>query len=211
MWWNNLTDLQQISFIFATVATVLMILMIVMMIIGMDGAESFDGDIDFDADIDFDDIDGVDGIDEFNNDSIISIGGLKIVTLRGVLAFFSIGGWMIYALGNSLDTWLVILIGVITGAIASVLLAVAMKAIYRLESSGNLDYHSAIGKRAEVYIRIPKQNSGKGKVMLNHQGRLIEVDAVTKSDIDLLSKQEVVITGLLDDTTLVVKNIKEEE
>ena len=49
MWWESLTNLQQTSFIIATVATILMILFIIMMLMGMDGADSFDGDVDFDA------------------------------------------------------------------------------------------------------------------------------------------------------------------
>ncbi len=210
MWWDSLSDVQQIAFFIASVATVLMILMIIMMIIGMDGGEGFDGDIgDMDVDFDFDgDLDGIDG---FNSDSIFSISGLKIVTIRGALAFMSIGGWMTYALAGTLDTWLAVVIGLISGVIAAFLLALAMRAIYQLESSGNLDYRTAIGKTAVVYIRVPKNSNGKGKVMLNHQGRLIEVDAITRGDTDITSKQEVKVIGLVNETTLVVENIKEEK
>lgn len=207
MWWESLTELQQLSFVIAMTATVLMILLIILMIVGMDGGEGFDGDVSVDLDIDGD----IDGIDAFNSDSIFSIGGLKILTIRGALAFMSIGGWMTYALSGTMADWIAVLIGIISGFIAAVLFAFAMRAIYQLESTGNLDYRTAIGKTASVYIRIPKSNDGKGKVMLNHQGRLIEIDAITKGNKDILPKHEVKIVGLENETTLVVENIKEEK
>ena len=206
MWWDSLTDLQQMSFVIAIIATFLMVVLIVLMLLGMDSAEGFDGDVVMDIDIDGD----IDGVDAFNADSLLSIGGLKILTLRGALAFMSVGGWMTYALAGIMNNWLALLIGIVSGSISAVLFAIAMRAIYRLESSGNLDYRSAIGKTASVYIRIPKQNDGKGKIMMNHQGRLVEIDAVTKEQVDILPKQEVVITGLLNTTTVVVKKNKGE-
>lgn len=208
MWWESLNSLQQTSFIIATIATILMIIFIIMMLIGMDGAESFDGDVDFDADVDLDSIDS--SIDVYNSDSLVSISGLRVVTLRGALAFFSIGGWVVYMLADNLQAWLAILLGFIAGAIAAVLIALAMKAIMKLESSGNLDYRTAVGKTAVVYIKVPKINSGKGKVIFNHQGKMVEVDAISKGDEDILSKNEVKIIGLEDETTLVVKRIEKE-
>lgn len=218
MWWESLTSLQQTSFVIATIATLLMIIFIIMMLMGMDGAESFDGDVDFDmdmdvdadfdTDIDFDDVDAP--VDVYNNDSIVSISGLKVVTIRGGLAFFSIGGWVLFILLENNQVWLSLLLSFVAGSIAAVLLAYAMRAVMKLESSGNLNYMTAVGKTAEVYIRIPKNSSGKGKIMFNHQGRMIEVDAITKENNDITSKNEVRIVGLDNETTLVVKKIIKE-
>lgn len=212
MWWDNLTSLQQVSFIIACAATLIMIIFIILMLIGMDGSESFDGfeaDFDADFDLDVDDLDGA--VDVYNNDSLISISGLKILTIRGILAFLSIGGWVVFGLADSMQTWLALLLGLIAGAAAAVLLAYAMKAAMRLEKSGNLDYRSAVGKTATVYIRVPKEAKGKGKVIFNHQGRMVEVDAMTRSKEDITAKNEVKIIGLEDSTTLVVRKLKEEE
>jgi uncharacterized membrane protein YedE/YeeE len=218
MWWESLNNLQQTSFIIATIATVLMIIFIIMMLIGMDGAESFDGDVDFDVDlggdVDFDTDIGFDdasgAIDVYNSESIISISGLRVLTIRGALAFFSIGGWVVYILADNVQAWLAILLGFIAGSIAAILLAIAMKAVMRLESSGNLDYRTAVGKSAVVYIRVPKINSGKGKVIFDHQGKMLEVDAISKGEEDILSKTEVKIIGLENETTLVVKPLEKE-
>ena len=213
MWWDNLSNLQQTSFIIAISATIIMVIFIILMLIGMDGAESFDGDVDIDidfdgdVDVDFDDVDGAGDVDAYNHDSIISISGLRILTIRGILAFFSIGGWTVYLLADNVNAWLAIVIGAIAGAIASVLLAIAMKAVMKLESSGNLDYKGAVGKIAVVYIRIPKNGIGKGKVIFNHQGKMLEVDAITKGKEDIIAKNEVKIIALENETTLVVEKI----
>lgn len=201
MWFESLSDLQQITFIIGTISTVIMILFIVLMLIGMDGGESFDGDLDFEGDIDLGDLDA------YNAESFASIGGLRIITIRGGLAFFSIGSWMTYLFSEKVSPFLAILIGVVSGVIAAVLLAMTMKAILKLESSGNLNYKTAIGKTATVYIRVPKDANGKGKVIFNHQGKMIEVDAMTHEKEDILNKTKVEIINLVDETTLVVKKI----
>jgi hypothetical protein len=205
MWWDSLSDLRQISFIIGTIATIIMILFIVLMLMGMDGGESFDGDIDIG------DIDGTSDLDIYNSDSVSSISGLRIISIRGALAFFSIGGWTVYLFADSLSPLVSIIIGLIAGSIAAVLLALAMKSILKLESSGNLDYRTAVGKIATVYIRVPKEANGKGKVIFNHQGKMVEVDAITNELEDILSKSEVKIINLIDESTLVVeKNLKKE-
>jgi uncharacterized membrane protein YedE/YeeE len=213
MWWDSLNNLQQISFVLATTATTIMIIFIIMMLIGMDGSESFDGGVDVDLDANFDtDIsisDADAAVDVYNNDSIISVSGLRILTIRGVLAFFSIGGWVIYAMAADSKAWVAILVGIICGLIAAVILAYAMKSAMKLERNGNLDYRSAVGKTAVVYIRVPKNSVGRGKVIFNHQGRMVEVDAITKQDEDIIAKREVRIVGLEDPTTLIVKKIEE--
>jgi len=43
--------------------------------------------------------------------------------------------------------------------------------------------------------------------MLVHQGKMIEADAITKEDNDILTKREVKIIGLEDETIFLVKPI----
>lgn len=196
--WDNMTAFQQTFFVIAIVATVIMIILIIMMFIGMDEVDGFDATVD---DLDLD-------VDMINDEPISGIGGLKILSIRGVLAFLSIGGWTTYLLSDTLEEWLALLIGIIAGSIAAVLLAYALKSAMRLESSGNLDYKGAVGKTAMVYIRIPALRNGRGKVIMNHQGKTLEVDALTDEKEDLLRNTKVIVHSLEDDSTLLVKNTK---
>lgn len=191
---GDMTSFQQVFFILAIVATVIMVILIIMMFIGMDEADGFDVDVD-----------DLDGIDAFNDEPISGIGGLRILTIRGVLAFFSIGSWTVYLLSDSMNEFLAVLFGVIAGALAAIILAYAFRAAMKLESSGNLDYKTTVGKPAMIYIRVPHNKTGRGKVIMNHQGKLIEVEALTNEDEDLLRNTKVTVEGLEDDNTLIVK------
>jgi hypothetical protein len=195
LWWADLMSLQQTAFIIAVVATVIMLIFLVLMILGMDDS-TFDGGVQ-DADFDY-----------LSDEPLSAIAGLKIFTIRGALAFFSIGGWVIYIIGPTMHVLLVLLIGIVAGLLASVLQALAFKAAMKLESSGNFDYNRTIGKIATVYIRIPKERQGKGKVTLTLEDRFMEMDAITDGSKDLLSKAMVEIIGLENNTTLVVKEKK---
>jgi hypothetical protein len=194
--WDSMSQFQQVFFVLALTSTAIMVILIIMMFIGMDEADGFDGDIDVDA-----------GIDIFNDEPISGIAGLKILSIRGVLAFFSIGSWTVYLLSDVWPVWAAILLGMVSGSIASILLAYAFRAAMKLESVGNLDYRSAIGKPAMVYIKIPKEKTGRGKVIMNHQGRMLEVDALSNESEDLLRNTKVLVESLEDDSTLVVKKI----
>ena len=57
--------------------------------------------------------------------------------------------------------------------------AVIMRTFSRMHSEGNLQPDLAVGKTAKVYLRIPAERSGKGKITVSIQGRSTEFDAVT--------------------------------
>jgi hypothetical protein len=193
MWWQSLSLFEQISFITAVSATFVMLVFLVLMLIGVDGSD-FDG-------IDVPEID----TDFLNDEPISAIGGLRIFTIKGALAFLSIGGWIAYIFAGLLGPLLSVLLGAIFGSVAAVLQAMAFKAMMKLEVAGNLDYKNAIGKTGTVYMRVPKDKSGKGKITVVIQERYAEIDAITEDLEDILPKSTIEIIGLYDETTLLVK------
>ena len=198
MWWESLTSFQQIMFVIAVSSSAVMLIFLVLMLIGVDGSD-FDGVDTPDLDVDF-----------LNDEPLSGIGGLRILTLKGVLAFLSIGAWTAYLFVDLLGPIFSSLIGVVLGFVAAFLQALAYRAMMRLESSGNIDYNNAVGKTGTVYMRVPKLKSGKGKVTLVIQERYAEIDAVTEEEEDILPKTSIVVIGLLDPTTLIIKTNKGE-
>ncbi|PKK98331.1 MAG: hypothetical protein CVV57_07450 [Tenericutes bacterium HGW-Tenericutes-2] len=198
MWWESLTSFQQIMFVIAVSSSAVMLIFLVLMLIGVDGSD-FDGVDAPDLDVDF-----------LNDEPLSGIGGLRILTLKGVLAFLSIGAWTAYLFVDVLGPIFSSLIGVVLGFVAAYLQALAYRAMMRLESSGNIDYNNAVGKTGTVYMRVPKLKSGKGKVTLVIQERYAEIDAVTEEEEDILPKTSIVVIGLLDPTTLIIKTNKGE-
>ena len=198
MWWESLTSFQQIMFVIAVSSSAVMLIFLVLMLIGVDGSD-FDGVDTPDLDVDF-----------LNDEPLSGIGGLRILTLKGVLAFLSIGAWTAYLFVDLLGPIFSSLFGVVLGFVAAFLQALAYRAMMRLESSGNIDYNNAVGKTGTVYMRVPKLKSGKGKVTLVIQERYAEIDAVTEEEEDILPKTSIVVIGLLDPTTLIIKTNKGE-
>ncbi len=193
MWWESLSGFQQTMFVIAVTASAVMLIFVFLMLIGMDHSD-FDG-------IDAPDI----SVDSINDEPFSAVGGFRVLSVRSFLAFVSIGAWAAFLSAKSMDILWAVLLGILFGSIAAVLVAWAFKALYRLESSGNLVYENSIGKLGTVYMRIPKQKSGKGKVTLVVQERLIEADAITDEDQDIMPKTQIEVIDVVDTTTLVVK------
>ncbi|MFP4177620.1 MAG: hypothetical protein ACLFTZ_02545 [Acholeplasmataceae bacterium] len=193
MWWEQLSLFQQIMFVLAVGSTAIMVLFIVLLLLGIGGDEAIGGDL---SELD---------LDVINDEPLSSLGGLRFITVRGFLAFTSVGGWIAFILADVVSTALAGLFGALAGVVAAYLLQLAFVATMKLESSGNIDYANAIGKPAVVYIRVPKNGTAKGKVVMTLQSRYVEVDAITEDNEDLLTNEQVEVVGTRNRTTLIVK------
>ncbi|MCI9273359.1 MAG: hypothetical protein HFE39_05295 [Clostridiales bacterium] len=199
-WWNSLSLLAQVFYIIAIPATVVMVIQSILLLFGIG-----DGDADFDLpDTDLPDGSlpaGMDGSD-----------GLSLFSIRGVTAFFAVGGWMgVVLVKRGWPEAVCIVAAFAAGAAALLLLAWIMKKIAKMQDSGNVDMINAVGHPAKVYLKIPAQRKQTGKVTVIFQERLMECEAVTDSATDLLTGENVRVTGLADDGTLLVEPIVPEE
>ena len=160
-WWNELLLIQQIFALIAIPSTFLIVLQTVLMLIGIGG----DNAADADGDIDVDDL-------EIPDD------GLAIFTVRGVTSMLCITGWVAVALlETSLPQGISIAIAILCGVATLIGMAYLMRAVYKLQSSGNIDVENCIGKIGEVYIPIPSSGNGAGKVNLTVQEKFSEFSA----------------------------------
>jgi hypothetical protein len=162
-------------------------------IIGQTGLNLFGlgGDTDVDPDVDVDDLEGADGLNF-----------LSIRALAGFLTFFGLVGW-----GGTASGWgtgLSALAAFGAGSVVMIFVAVTMRFFTRLASSGNIDPAGAVGKVARVYLRIPANKTGKGKISLSLQGRSVEFQALTAGD-ELPSGSECRILRKTSDDTFEVE------
>lgn len=194
-WWNNLNLPQQIFAVFAIPATVILVIQTVLLLLGM-GSESGADAADDGAD------DGgfaEDGIDP----------GLRIFTVRGLVAFFAVGGWIGIALiDQGLQIVTASLLALAAGTLALLFVAWLFKVLLHLQSSGNVDIANATGKTGNVYLRIPGGGRGSGKVTLTIQERTREFDAVTENGQELPTGSEVIVTGYRG-SVLIVRPLNE--
>ena len=152
-WWNGLHSFQQVLFVVACAATLFMIVQIILLAIG-----SGDNDATFDSDTDIDDVDTI------NDGGVgLTIFGLRILTVRSIIAFLAVGSWLTFALFYSIE-FFALIPGIAAGIAAAFAIALFMKAMDKLQGSGNLKVENTLGKTAEVYLTIPPARSGNGKI-----------------------------------------------
>ncbi len=81
-----------------------------------------------------------------------------------------------------------------------------MKCLSRLRSDGTVRVRGALGKRGTVYLRIPAQRSGMGKILINLQNRTMEYEAMT-SGPELPIGTEVAVVELITPSVLDVQAV----
>ena len=222
-WWQSMNIFQQVMALFALPATAVLIIQSIMLLFGFGhdgGADTPDGGIDApDGGVDFADSDMMSGNADFSGNLTDTVGngnswqtegnidfdsGLRLLTVRGMVAFFAVGGWVGIALIDlGAKIWLASLIAIIAGIVALWLVALIFKALMRLQSSGNVDLRNAVGVIGEVYLRIPPEMQGQGKVSVEVQERLIEAAAMTKAPVELKSGTAVRVIAVRGDKLMV--------
>ena len=211
-WFTSMSLAGQIFACIAIPATLVLIVQTVMMLIGA-GSSDADGlgdDLPEDIPDGIPDGNGIDGVfgDNEVTDLADSVGfeGLRIFTVRGIIAFLVVFGWVGVLMDRpEIRLWITLLVAFVSGFAMMVLLAILFKWVMKLRNDGNIDNHNAIGVSGRVQLIIPASRSGEGKVHLMLQGSYIERDAVTDDKEPIPTGSEVVVIGLSGQTTLVVK------
>lgn len=207
-WWEGLTLLQQIFYLIAIPATLVLIIQTIMLLFGLGHSGDTDMDHDFDHDLDHDAAGGpCDSDHAFDPDHDHDTGadheaGLRLITVRGIVAFLAVSGWVgIALLELKLSSLIAVPLAILAGFSAMFLVAAVMLWVSRMQQSGNLDLHNAIGLTGDVYVPIPK--GGKGKVTLVVQERFLELDASCDSQ-DLHTGDRIRVIGVTPYDTLLV-------
>lgn len=196
-WWNNMDLIGQIFALIAIPSTLVLVVQTILLLCGIGG----------------DDIDA-DGVDITGNGVGDTPGdgggdGLVLFSLRGIMAMAAVGGWsglVMYEAGINIAV--TVLLAAAFGFMALVGIAYLMKFAMKLQQDGTLDLGYAIGKVGTVYIPIPAEMKGSGKVNIAMQERFIEVDAMTSADRKLETGESVRITATNETGMVVVEPLK---
>jgi len=186
--WSELGIFEQIFWAISIPATVVFLVLLVMTIFGGDVSDS-DVDTNVDAHI-------ADG------DSI----PFQFLSLKNIVAFFAVFGWSgIGFINGGLPSWLVILLALICGLLMMFLMAGLFYFMSKLAENGTLKMKNAVGKLGEVYLVIPANRGGMGKVQLNVQGSLRTLDAIT-DDLEKIPTSSIIqVLDVIDEQILLVK------
>ncbi len=192
----------------AGVGSALLLLQFALTLFGIGGEDADAGhvDADFHGDIDGDfHADGHAGAHDAH-DSSWFFGMLSFRTLVAAIAFFGLAGMAGTKAGMS--PYISFVAAVAAGSAALFVVAWIMRTMYGLDSEGTVHIESAMGQVASVYLPIPANKSGAGKVTVKIQDRTMEYQAITSEDA-LSTGARVVVTGIVGSDTLEVEPTKE--
>ena len=183
-WWSAMDIVEKIFWGISVPFSVLFLIQMVMTFLGGDVDDvAADGDADVSGDT---------GID------------FQFLTLKNLIAFFTIFGWTgIICLNMGFGPGLSTFIATIAGLIMMIIMASIMYFMGKLTEEGTLNLNNAIGKVGNVYLTIPASRKGMGKVQIQVQG-LQTLDAITDAEKDIKTGAVVEVIEILNDQILVV-------
>lgn len=185
--WSEVGVFEQVFWVVTIPATVIFLILLVLTIIGGDADTDVDTDIDTDID---------------TGDSI----PFQFLSIKNIVAFFTVFGWSgIGFINAGLDSLLVILLSTLCGLLMMLIMATLFYFMSRLAESGTLKMNNAIGKLGEVYLVIPANRGGMGKVQLNVQGSVRTLDAITDDEKTIPTSSIIQVQNVIDDHILLVK------
>ena len=178
-WWSNMALFEKVFWYLAIPSSVLFLIQMVMTFAGL-GGDSGDGGIDaeggFDVDGDFD----ADGGD-FDEITDITESPFRVFTVRNIIIFFAVFGWSGITLHNSgVGQIPTVLVSTLLGIIVMLAVAGLFYFVTRLTQNGTMNPQNAKGLTGEVYLPIPANRGGIGKIHITFQGAFREMDAVTE-------------------------------
>jgi len=190
-WWQGLELLAKFYWLITIPFSTLFVIELVMTFFGA-GSDSggFDAGGDADASVDLDQ-----GI------------SFQLISLKNLVAFFTIFGWIgLACIDSQLSTTATIVISSICGFLMMVLMASIYYFMAKLSDSGNLEINRAIGVKATVYLPIPANRHGSGKIQIKLQG-LRTLDAMTDEEETIPTGSLCEVVGILTEEILLVKKL----
>lgn len=128
-------------------------------------------------------------------------GVLSFRTITAALAFFGLCG--LAAQSAEASPTNVMLVAIAGGGAAMTAVYWMMRSLGRLDAEGTVRIQRAVGRRGSVYLSIPGEDAGSGKVQINLQNRTMEYLAVT-SGPQLPTGTKIVVVSVINPNTVEV-------
>ncbi len=167
-------------------ASLIFVIQLVMTLLGGDASDGVDADFSGDLDAD---------------------GPFQLLSLRNLINFLLGFGWGGISFSGMIENkGLLIFVAVLTGVFFLLLFLFIMRQLYKLQEDNTVKISDAINKTGSVYLTIPENRSGYGKIQISIRGSQKEFDAVTDGEalpsgsairvVDTLSENLCLVTKL---------------
>ncbi len=228
-WWDTLLTIEKILYCIAVPSTIILVLQTIVLLFGADDHEGINpsdtSGLDLDTDycgmhhgMDFSDIDinsdmgghlqehmnGHTHGDLEDMANLQDFDTLRLFTVQGLVGFFTTFSWAsIAGISQGVAHWTAMLIGFILGIILMYVVAVIIKYSRRLAEDGTFHLKDTLGQTATVYLPIPPERQGQGKVNITVHNRFLELTAVTNEHRTIKTGESVRITDIINDSVVV--------
>ena len=188
-WWTSLSTAMQVLWAVTLSASLIFVIQTVMTFLGLG---------DHDADFDLDTSDG-----SFDTDP-----SMNLLTFRNLVNFCLGFGWTAVLMHEKIQSSaLLIVISVIVGIALVAIVMWIFKWLSGMQQTGNIDVHkSAVGCEGKVYLTIPGERKGEGKVQITINNAVREYDAVTDGET-IKTGTAIKVTEVINDYTLLVEEL----
>ncbi|MDP1728078.1 MAG: NfeD family protein [Bacteroidota bacterium] len=184
---ENLEPLLKTFWFIAIPASVIFIIQTVMTFIGADASDGLEAD--FDGDL-------------TGGDSPFQLFSLR--NLINFLLGFSWTGISFYTTISSRP--LLIILSLFVGIIFVFLFFIIIRQVQKLAEDNSFKIKNTLNKTAEVYLTIPGNKKGRGKIMISVNGAFHELDAMTENDL-IQSGSVVKVVKIENNNILIVETI----
>lgn len=200
--WNSLSVAMKILWAVTLSASLIFVIQTIMTFLGAD-ADSADFDINSDVDVNTD-VDVATDADTSAGHS----SGIGLLSFRNLVNFCLGFGWTAILLQDQVkSTSLLLIIALVIGVALVTLVMLLFKWIGGMQQSGNINvYKSAIDCQGTVYLTIPGERSGEGKVQISINDAVREYEAITDGPTLKTGTKIHVIDVISSDTLLVEEN-----
>ena len=188
-WWTSLSTAMQVLWAIPLSASLIFVIQTVMTFLGLG---------DHDADFDLDTSDG-----SFDADP-----SMNLLTFRNLVNFCLGFGWTAVLMHEKIQSnALLIIVSVIVGILLVTVVMWIFKWLSEMQQTGNIDVHkSAVGCEGKVYLTIPGERKGEGKVQITINNAVREYDAVTDGET-IPTGKAIKVTEVINDYTLLVEEL----
>lgn len=185
-WFNNLDTFLKVYWITAGTASLIFIIQMILTFVGMDSGDGFDTDTGGDTHIE---------------------GPFQLFSIRNLIHFFLGFGWGGVCFSETFSSKVLISIcALLTGVLFVVLFFFIIKQFLKLNKDNSFKIENTLGNTADVYLAIPSEKSGKGKIQISVKGAFHEIDAMTEGEkIPTGGKAKVI--SIIDNQTVLVTNL----
>lgn len=192
-WWASLSVIMKVLWGVTLSASLIFIIESILTFIGADADSSFDIDSPTDVDVPSD---------------VAGTSGMNLYTFRNLVNFVLGFGWTMILMHEKIQSRAVlVLLAAFVGAGLVAAVMYMFKWLSSMQQSGNIDvFKTAVGCQGKVYLTIPGERSGTGKVQISINQSVREYDALTDGDT-IKTGTAIKVVEVIDGHTLVVEEL----